>query len=264
MISRLSDELAAVGITGRLRARILAEARDHVAEGGEERFGDPAELARQFADGLAVSRGRRAVLAAFGALGLAGIGFAAAWLAVLAGPQELGGGRWPWLGVVATVGMIVFPQVAFVAGTLALLRALRLRGAAAEVALLLRRTRIALVFGALAMASVAVYAVNFGLAAWVPVAAAALLLPLAAAGVLVHRGAVVKSSVPGEAGDVFDDLPVTLPHRPGLLLGVTAALVAAATFAAAPNHEGVRNAIAEVVFLAAGWLSLGKRLGLRR
>ena len=34
---RLSAELSAVGIRGRLRARIVAEAHDHLAEGDEER-----------------------------------------------------------------------------------------------------------------------------------------------------------------------------------------------------------------------------------
>ena len=59
-LERLSAELTAVGIRGRLRARSVAEARDHLAENGEEQFGDPAELARQFADGLALDRSRRA------------------------------------------------------------------------------------------------------------------------------------------------------------------------------------------------------------
>ena len=130
-LEQLSAELAAVGIRGRLRARIVAEARDHLAEGDEERFGDPADLARQFADGLALDRSRRAAFVAFGALAAAGAGFAAMWLAVASGPQDIAAGRWAPLGVAAALGTIVFPQVAFAAGVLALLRALRLRGAAA-------------------------------------------------------------------------------------------------------------------------------------
>ena len=39
-IGRLGKELAAVGIRGGARARILAEAADHLAEGEEEQFGD--------------------------------------------------------------------------------------------------------------------------------------------------------------------------------------------------------------------------------
>lgn len=263
-LEKLSAELAAVGIRGRLRARIVAEARDHLAEGDEERFGDPADLARQFADGLALDRSRRAAFAAFGALAAAGAGFAAIWLAVASGPQDIAAGRWAPLGVAAALGTIVFPQVAFAAGVLALLCALRLRGAAAAIALLLTRTRVALVFGALALLSVGVYGIEFGLAAWVPVVAGALLLPLGVAAGLTRGAAAVKSSVPGEAGDVFDDLPVRLPRRYGLLCAVTAGVAALATFAAAPSHEGIRNAVAEVIFVTAGWLALGRRLGLRR
>jgi hypothetical protein len=158
----------------------------------------------------------------------------------------------------------VFPQVAFVAGGLALLRAFRLRGPAAEVALLLRRARIALAFGLLTLASLALYRYEFRLAPWVAVIAAILVLPLAACAVLVRRASVVKSSVPGEPGDVFDDLPISLPRRRGLLLAATAAAAALATLAAAPNQEGVRNGIAEAVFVLMGWLALGRRLGLRR
>jgi hypothetical protein len=263
-LDRLSAELAAVGITGRPRARIVAEARDHLAEGDEERFGDAADLARQFADGLAVHRSRRAAFVAFGALAAAGAGFSAMWLAVASGTQDIAAGRWAPLGVAAALGTIVFPQVAFAAGVLALLRALRLRGAAAKIALLLTRTRVALVFGALALASVGVYGIEFRLAAWVPVVAGVLLLPLGVAAGLTRGAAAVKSSVPGEAGDVFDDLPVRLPRRYGLLCAVTAGVAALATFAAAPGHEGVRNAVAEVIFVTAGWLALGRRLGLRR
>lgn len=263
-VERLADELGRVGIRGRLRARILAEARDHLAEGREEDFGDPAALARQFANELAVDRSRSSAFFAFGALALAGAGFAATWAAIAGGPQDIADGRSAALGIVAALGVIVFPQIALAAGVLALLRALRLRGTAAGIALLLTRTRVALAFGALALASVALYAIQFRLSAWVPVTAAALLLPLAAAGVVAHRAAAVKSSVPGEAGDVFDDLPVALPRSPWLLCAATAAAVALAAFAAAPSHEGIRNALAEVVFVVAGFLTLGRRLGLRR
>ena len=263
-LDTLSAELAAVGIRGRLRARIVAEARDHLAEGDEERFGDPADLARQFADGLALDRSRRAAFVAFGALAAAGAGFAAMWLAVASGPQDIATGRWAPLGVAVALGTIVFPQVAFAAGVLALIRALRLRGAAAEIALLLTRTRVALGFGALALVSVGVYGIEFRLAAWVPAVAGVLLLPLGVAAGLTRGAAAVKSSVPGEAGDVFDDLPVRLTRRYGLLCAVTAGVTALATLAAAPSHEGIRNAIAEGIFVAAGWLALGRRLGLRR
>jgi hypothetical protein len=171
--------------------------------------------------------------------------------------------------------MLVFPQVSLAAGLLAALRIARRRHErrlpADEIALLLRRTRVALVFGVLALASVAVYAFEFraGFASWyvlgVAPAAAVLTLPLAGAALLANRAAAVKSSVPGEMGDVFDDLPLDLPRRPWALLGATAGAAAlAALVAGGVTNEGPRNAVAEVVLVAAGFLTLGKRLGLRR
>jgi hypothetical protein len=264
-VDRLGRELAAVGIHGRLRARILAEAADHLADGDESAFGDPAELAHRFADDLAVDRSRRAAFTAFGSLAVAGTGFAVAWLAIAAaGFPDIASGSWPPLGVAAAIGTVVFPQVAFAAGLLALLRALRRRRAAAELALLLTRTRVALAFGALALTSLALCGLEFAVAGWILPLALVLTAPLAASAVTVRRAAVVKSSVPGEAGDVFDDLPVALPRRPGLLLAATAVAAAVATLVAAPNHEGIRNAVVEVVLVLGGWLALGRRLGLRR
>ncbi len=276
-LDRLGAELARVGIHGRLRTRILAEAADHLAEGDESRFGDPAELAQRFADELATDRSRRAAFASFAALGLAAAGFAAAWILTVTRPggsADILSAEWAPLGVLAAVGMIVFPQVSFAAGSLALLRAVRRRSECrlpgAEVGLLLTRTRVALAFGGLTLASVALYAFEFraslpaGYGTWVPVAAVMLETPLVAAALVAGRAAAVRSSVPGEAGDVFDDLPLPLPRQPWLLCGGTAAVLAVALLAAAPGHEGIRNAVAEVVFLVVGFLALGKRLGLRR
>jgi hypothetical protein len=265
VIDRLSDELGRVGIRGRLRARILAEASDHLAEGDEAAFGDPAGLARQFANDLALSRSRRAALGAFGALALAGTGFAVAWLAIAAaGFPDIAAGSWAPLGIAAAIGTVVFPQVALAAGVLALLRARRRTLAAAEIGQLLTRTRVALAFGALAMASLALYGIEFAVAAWIVPLAFVLTAPLAVSAVTVRHAAVVKSSVPGAAGDVFDDLPVALPRRPGLVLAATTLAAALVTLAAAPNHEGIRNAVVELVLVVGGWLALGRRLGIRR
>jgi hypothetical protein len=265
----LARELAAVGIRGRLRARILAEAADHLAEGDVEKFGDPAELARQFADELATDRSRAAAFAAFGSLAAAGIGFGLAWLAIArAGFPDIATGAWPPLGIAAAIGTVVFPQVALAAGLLTILRAVRRRRerriVAAEIDLLLTRTRVGLTFGVLSMAALAVYAIEFPIAGWIWPVALALTAPLAGVGLLMHRAAAVKSSVSGDAGDVFDDLPVPVARRPWLLCAATAAAAALVTFAAAPNHEGIRNGIVELVLVVAGFLALGKRLGLRR
>jgi hypothetical protein len=276
-LDRLGRELAAVGIRGRLRDRILAESADHLEEGEVERFGDPAALAREFADELATARSRRATLAALAALaGAAGV-FAAAWLLTPAvgGSGDIFSAEWAPLGVAAAIGMLVCPQVSLAAGLLAALRVARRRHErrlpAAEVALLLRRTRVALAFGALSLASVALYALEFraDFGSWyvlsVGPAAAVLTLPLAGAALLTRHAAAVKSSVPGEAGDVFDDLPVDLPRRPWLLLVATAGAAALAVLVAGGvTNEGPRNAVAELVLVVAGFLAFGKRLGLRR
>jgi len=273
----LRRELAEVGIGGRLRDRILAEAADHLAEGDVRSFGDPAELAREFADDLATVRSRRATLRSLAALAAAAAVFAPAFLlAATAGRTgDIFSAEWPPLGVLAVLGLVACPQLSFAAGLLALLRLARRRRerrlAAQDVALLLRRTRIALAFGGGTLASAALYALEYRaeLDPWyvlaIPAAAAAAGACLAAAGIATRRAAGVKSSVPGEAGDVFDDLPIALPRRPWLLFALAAATAAApALVAGGVTNEGPRNAAAELVFVAAGFLALGKRLGLRR
>jgi hypothetical protein len=230
-----------------------------------------------YLDELATVRSRRATIAALAALAGAAAVFSAAWLltAAAGGWGDIFSAEWVPLGVTAALGMLVFPQISFAAGLLALLRVVRRRHErrlpAAELGLLLRRTRVALAFGALTLASVAVYAYEFraDFASWyvlaVAPAAAALTIPLAAAALLTRRAAAVKSSVPGAAGDVFDDLPLELPRRPWLLLGATAGAAAFAVLVAGGvTNEGPRNAVAEVVFVVAGFLAFGRRLGLRR
>jgi hypothetical protein len=66
VIAELGRELAAVGIRGRERDRILAEFADHLACDPDAVLGDPRELARQFADDLATDTTRRAALWTFG------------------------------------------------------------------------------------------------------------------------------------------------------------------------------------------------------
>src|SRR5439155_6077788 len=165
-LGRLAEEIAAVGVRGRARRRILAEAADHLAEGDEERFGDPRELAQLFADELATQATTRAAFAAFGALGLAGAGFAAGWLLLIAnGTADITSAAFLPLGLVAAFALIACPQISFAAGLLALLRAQRLHrlrtAPAAELALLARRTNTALAFGAATMVAFAVYALDY-------------------------------------------------------------------------------------------------------
>ncbi|HEY6029209.1 MAG TPA: hypothetical protein VIU44_01515, partial [Gaiellaceae bacterium] len=144
-LAELSRELGAVGIRGGLRRRILAEADDHLRSGGDaERFGAPREIAERFAVELAPSVSRRGAYTAFAALAVAGGVYAAAFLSI-GTPSGL-------LDLLPAAVAIVAPQVAFVCGSLALLRALRRPGDAAVVG---RRAALAVVSGLAAVASVA-------------------------------------------------------------------------------------------------------------
>jgi hypothetical protein len=274
-LGRLGLHLALAGIPARQRDRILIEAGDHLAEGEVDVFGDPQEIAQRFADELATAHGRRAAFRGFAALAAAGAVFAAGWLLVpLAGgwSDVTAATLWP-LALAAALGLVVCSQVSFAAGVLALLGAHRLRGTAAapaaEVALLVRRTRTALLFGAFAMGSLAVYAVTSrgDLAGWyaavVAPAAALLTVPLVAVARSSAQVARLRTSVPGPAGDVFDDLPIRLPHRPWLLCLGVATLVALAALLAGGVDEGPRNAVAEFLLVVGCFTALGRRLGLR-
>src|SRR5438876_558597 len=111
-----------------MRRRILAEADDHLHSdsSAHERFGSASEVANAFAAELAAQASRRAAVSAFAALGVAGAVYAATFVSLgFARPstETLD----PVLGAVAFSVMIVAPQVSFVAGALALVRALRRR-----------------------------------------------------------------------------------------------------------------------------------------
>jgi hypothetical protein len=273
-LARLETELRRVGIGGRTRARILAEAEDHLADGDPADFGDPRELAQLFADELATSETTRAAYVAFAALAAVGACFGAAWIAVPArsSPDILSAQIVP-LGVAAAAAMLVLPQVSFAAGVLALLRARRLRTSraapAAELAVLARRTQAALVAGAGSALAFAVYAVDFrahldsAYVAAVASGAAALTIPLALVAVRNRRAAAVRSAVAGGAGDMFDDLPVPLPRHPWRLCLALAGAAALALLAGGGLDEGPRNAVGEGVLIVACFALLGRRLGLR-
>jgi hypothetical protein len=165
-LDELSRELAAHGIRGRTRRRILLEAEDHLRSdaGAEERFGSAHEVANAFAAELGAQASRRAAVSAFAALGVAGAVYAASFASLSfasASSETLD----PALGALAFAAMIVAPQVSFVAGALALLRARRLRGESViptrELVVISRRTGVALFFGLVTMGALSLYATNF-------------------------------------------------------------------------------------------------------
>jgi hypothetical protein len=277
MIDELGHELGAVGIRGRLRRRIVAEFRDHRSCDPDADLGDPRAIARQFADELGTSRSRRAAFAVFGALGVAGIAYTVAFVAAnTLGRADLHP-RSPLLAGLASVTAVVAPQVAFVAGSLAFLRALRRRGAralpAAELRMLARRTSLALACGLATMGAVALlgyeYSVRTGIA-FVGAAAGGGALLLASASVL--SAVRVHGTAPGDSGDVFADLAGLVPERlrgdPWKLARAVALLVGVgvwvAGIAAADPLDGLLRGVLEALACLGGFAVLGRFLGLRR
>lgn len=286
------------GVEGRAARRVLAESRDHLLESAREdgeleavsRFGDARALAERVAAQLATSRTRRATYGAFGALVLAAAGYVGS-LAVVnlgGGGPDIFEGRIAALGLAAGIGMFVFPQVALVAGCLALLRALRLRKGealpAAELQVMRSRAAVALGAGWLTVGSWALYAVEFSnadpLASWVaPMILAicvTLTIPLAAGSIALARSAKLQAP-PGSAGDVFDDLSPVFqlpplrplsghPWRFALLFAACVGLSAFAVGWVAEGDQGsgiIRGGF-EMVAVLICFAGLGRRLALRR
>ena len=277
-LADLARELRARGVRGRSAARVLAEARDHLVEleqarGSIDRFGPSEQIAREVATQLATTRTFRATYAAFTALALT----ATAYLVFFASINQGGGSpdlfsaRHEAVGVAATIGLVLFPQIAFVAGCLALLRALRLRGvstvSAEELLVIRRRAAVALAAGGLTAMTMALWTVEYSAAAW-------LLLPAVLATVTLGAGVAALSSASGPqavaegpAGDVFDDVGFRMDPWPFAVL--FALLVGALGFAGGWVAEGdpgsglVRGAF-EATAVVACFAAFGRRLALRR
>jgi hypothetical protein len=284
-LAELDRALRERGTPGRLRTRFLSEARDHLLEAEAERrrveFGDPAALAQQLVDELASAQAKRSAVISAAVLAPAAAVYAL--LFVLAGATrgspDIFSGKNQALALSAALALAIAPQISLAAGSLALLRVFRRRREAvlpgAEVRLLVRRASTALGFGALTVIALAVYAYEYesGLASWWSYVAFSaplvLAIPLAAATVVLRRTGQLRPAAPGEAGDVFSDLPearlmARTPWRFCLLFG---AAVAAAAFAGGvlggDPTEGLRNAVAETIAIVTAFAALGKFLGLR-
>lgn len=292
MISAALDELArwlaAYGVRGRAARRVLAETSDHLAEvaadvgaaAAIERFGAVEELARAIAVEVATSRTRSAVYTTFFGLAPAGIAYAVLYLSFPSGAQlERSSGSVAGLGALAFSGMVFLPQIAFVSGVLALVRAARTRSRAALSAAELRvqraRAMVASTAGVLTLACLAVFAVDQRRIIpgwWVTgavFACSALLPPLAAAGVATRRASRPVVTIDGRADDVFDDLAPLLrlpvvrrynlpahPWRFAILVGLVAALCVG-------PFAGPVGAVGELVVLLVCFAVLGRPLGLR-
>jgi hypothetical protein len=279
-IERLSGELSGVGIRGRLRARIVDEIADHLACDPGAGLGPPDQLARQFADELGTSLARRAALVGFAALSFAGLMFATAFLSHPSLLRSATDTARPFSDLAAAL-LVVAPQVALVAGSLAAIRAVRRRAAAVlprpEAAIVVRRTATGLLAGLASMGGFVLMAAIVGDRApgwWATltfsVAAAGALALLAAAPVLL-QAARLRPVTEGTAGDLSDDLGPVLPdrlrQRPWsfalLVAGAVALVIAVAGIVQADPFDGALRGIADGGACLLGFAVFGRYLGLR-
>lgn len=299
-LSRLRAELSREGVRGRAAGRVVAEARDHLLElasdhgerGAVAHLGKSGTLARAVAIELATTWTRRATYGAFAALALTGIAYLGVFAVVNLGGgwPDIVGGEIAALGVISVVGATLFPQVAFVSGCLALLRAFRLRTGhalpAGELRVMRARAGIALAAGALTWLSLGLFAIEFRdappLEPWVPAAVLGLCL---AAAIALGSGAVAlaRSARPRAApgarvgGDIFDDLgPIfqlpplrSLRAHPWRFAAIFAGGVAFSAFVMGWANEGdVQGAVLRAAFeglaVLLSFALLGRPLALRR
>jgi hypothetical protein len=269
-LDRLDVELGKVGIPASRRRRIIAEFADHLASdpSSKDRLGSPAALARQFADELGTVYARRAGYAVFLALAPLGLLFA-----VLFGLTAL---YTTSAGSQVTGGLVLGTQLAFVGGTLALLRAWRTRRKrvipAADASVLVRRAMLGVAGGAIAVVTLALAAFQVRGVQWtVPelayatVGVGALTLTVAAA-LTVRAAAFQPSGGGGVAGDLASDLGLAVaPWRLAVTIaGAVALCIAIAGVLQADPIDGLVRALGDGLLCLGGFALLGRPLGLRR
>jgi hypothetical protein len=119
-VKGIGDELARVGIRGRLARRIELELADHERCNPQANLGEPRLIAERFAEELRLPATRRAAHVGFGSLAVAAVllGVSQRTISVAGGFPDVFGGRG---SVVAFAGLaiVVAGQVAFVGGVLA-------------------------------------------------------------------------------------------------------------------------------------------------
>ena len=287
-LRQFEDELAARHVSPPARERLVAELRDHIAceQGAPTRLGAPREIAGQYADELGAHATRAGALTAFAALAFAAVALVSSQLTLarISGMSHYPGfdhGFSVALSLPAIVALLVGPQVALVAGTLAAWRALRRRRAAVlprgEVALVRRRARIGLAAGIATMAGQLLYVANFAgvLPAWWLLLSGALaasaLVALSLAWQGLSRGSATVVLATGDAGDLFDDVaPLRRLRDHPLILWFSAALACGGAVTLFEWHaerslaEGLQRGAFEAVALSIGFVALGRAIGARR
>jgi hypothetical protein len=277
-LDEVRRELSAARIPAPRRRRIVAESEDHLQcdPTAVERLGNPAELARRFADEVGTALSRRAAFAVFAALVPLGLMFVA--LFALLGAAHFAEADPSFVGPAVILGT----QLAFVGRTLALLRAWRLRRVAvvpaAQAAVLLRRCARGIAGGVLTIAGILAgtaqttptAAAWFAPLAYATAAVGAVALP--AARVSFGRAVRLKPVGSGAAGgDLESDLGALVPSRlrraPWRLAIAIAVVVALCiAFAGAVQVDpvdGLARALTDALACPVGFAALGRWLGLR-
>jgi hypothetical protein len=270
--------LEGIGMPARRRRRIYLELEDHLASDptAADRLGDPTELASRFANEVGTSLSRRASFAAF--LALAPLGLLFGVLFALQGAAHLASTDPNLVGPAVIFGT----QIAFVGGTLALLRAYRLRDAAAvpgsQARVLLRRSALGLAGGLLTVVGILAGALQVPghVTSWYVSFAYATagigVLTLLLAGITLMRAARLQPVTPGAAqGDLESDLGPLVPNplRGGpwriavSIAALVALCIALAGIVQGDPFDGLARALTDALACLAGFLLLGRWLGLR-
>ncbi len=238
-LTDLHRELAARGIRGRLAARIEAELTDHLACDPAANVGTPDEIAERFAVELRVVRTRRASIGGFAALGLTAFAL-------------VGLGRYGTGNAAAALVVIACAQVAFVAGSLALLRALR-GSSAGDLRLAQRRELVALAAGAGVCVGLAFLSGPLALAP----------LPFLFAAAWATRGAGALTPAARSNGLTADLGPYAHVVLAALGIAVVGVVCAQGAFFEGSASEGIIRGAIEAAGLCAGVVVLGRPLELR-
>jgi hypothetical protein len=268
VIDELDRELVAAGVPARRRRRIRLEFEDHLACDPAADLGDPRELARQFADELGTAYARRAGFAVLALLAPFGLLFGALFL--LASVRT--GNPTPAL----TLALVVGVQLAFVGGTLAALRAWRLRRSAVipagEARIVLRRAGIAILGAALTLVALLYFASGFyGIFRWTFSALPWITFGAGVVAVLLGTAAVVRAwrllpVADGETHDLSFDLGLNVsPWCIALVLAaVVALLIGLAGAVQADPIDGLARGVADGLLCLISFALFGRALGLRR
>ena len=243
-LERLDQELVNRRVRRALRRRIVVEYADHLAcdPDSEKQLGDPGELAGAFSAELAADDARRVARNSFVALALAALALVAGQLTIApaGGYPGYNSGLSTALAIPTILTILIAPQIALVAGSLAALRALRTRASRrlpdAEVALIRRRSTIAIGAGLATCAALLLYAADHTqqMAGWWIALQAGLAATAALALIVVavqaRQSRHTVGAVPGPSGGIVDDVPplalvAAHPHAAGAATAISAGVV---------------------------------------